>query len=148
MQGPLPISGKCVLYYIKVLTIMCFTQYNFCEVINLKDTDEMLDSLVMELRRGAVILGVLSRLFESQYGYSLVQDLEAKGFAIEPGTLYPLLRRLEKQGLLESSWDTSESRPRRYYRLSSRGKEVYKKLCAEWQELNEKITLLIESGKE
>jgi len=148
MQGPLVISEKCVLYYIELLTIVCFTQYNICEVINLKDTDEMLDSLVMELRRGAVILGVLSRLFESQYGYTLVQDLEAKGFAIEPGTLYPLLRRLEKQGLLESSWDTSESRPRRYYRLSSRGKEVYKKLCVEWQELNEKITQLIESGKE
>jgi len=114
----------------------------------MSQTEELLNNLIMELRRGAVILGVLSQLPESQYGYSLVQILEAKGFPVEPGTLYPLLRRLEKQGLLESSWDTSESRPRKYYRHSAKGKVIYEELCEEWQNLNKIMSVLIEDRKE
>ncbi len=114
----------------------------------MNETDEVLNSLIMELRRGAVILGVLSQLSESQYGYSLVQTLEAKGFSVEPGTLYPLLRRLEKQGLLESSWDTSENRPRKYYRLSAKGETVYEKLRQEWHNLHQSIAGLIEEREE
>lgn len=107
------------------------------------EKEEIINGLILELRRGAVTLGVLSRLSEPHYGYSLVQILEEIGFPIEPGTLYPLLRRLEKQGLLESSWDTNENRPRKYYRLSELGRSVYKQLCEEWRSLSEQVSVLI-----
>lgn len=110
----------------------------------MKETDQLLDSLVMEMRRGMVILGVLSRLSISQYGYSLIKTLEKEGFNVEPGTLYPLLRRLEKQGLLESSWDTSENRPRKYYLLSAKGIVVYEQLRDEWHKLAKSIATLID----
>ena len=77
-------------------------------------------------------LAVLSQLRTPQYGYSLVQRLEDSGVSIEQSTLYPLLRRLEKQELVTSSWDTTESRPRKYYVLSDFGIEIYKQLRAEW----------------
>ena len=92
----------------------------------------LLDSLITELRRGTLTLAVLSQLRTPQYGYSLVQRLEDSGVSIEQSTLYPLLRRLEKQELVTSSWDTTESRPRKYYVLSEFGIEIYKQLRAEW----------------
>jgi len=92
----------------------------------------LLDSLITELRRGTLTLAVLSQLRTPQYGYSLVQRLEDSGVSIEQSTLYPLLRRLEKQELVTSSWDTTESRPRKYYILSDFGIEIYKQLRAEW----------------
>ena len=102
-------------------------------VDNVSDTQEHLDKLMRELRRGTITIGVLSQLSEPQYGYSLVTILSEKGVQVEPGTLYPLLRRLEKQGLLESEWDTNETRPRKYYVLSKVGKEVFDLLWMEWQ---------------
>ena len=95
--------------------------------------DELMSSLIVELRRGTLVLSVLSQLHTPEYGYSLVQKLEKKNAAIEAGTLYPLLRRLEKQKLLTSNWDTSESRPRKFYVLSAEGKEVYERLKNEWK---------------
>ncbi|MBD8026580.1 PadR family transcriptional regulator [Ureibacillus sp. Re31] len=92
----------------------------------------LLDSLSTELRRGTLTLAVLSQLQTQQYGYSLVQSLEGSGVTIEQSTLYPLLRRLEKQQLVESSWDTTEARPRKYYILTDYGLEVYKELKNEW----------------
>jgi PadR family transcriptional regulator PadR len=89
--------------------------------------------LTQELRRGTLTIAVISQLFEPQYGYSLVSILQEKGIEIDPGTLYPLLRKLEKQELLESNWDTNESRPRKYYLLSQAGKETYQQLCEEWK---------------
>ena len=77
--------------------------------------------LELELRRGALVLAVLSQLGEMQYGYSLRQALALRGMPIEEGTLYPLLRRLEKQGVLASEWRIEEGPPRRYYRLSAAG---------------------------
>lgn len=77
-------------------------------------------------------MAVLSQLRTPQYGYSLVQLLEGSGIAIDQSTLYPLLRRLEKQGLVSSRWDTSESRPRRYYVLSEYGAEIFLQLKEEW----------------
>ena len=112
----------------------------------MQNTEELFNSLVLEMRRGAIILAVLSRLEEPHYGYFLVQLLADKDFVIEPGTLYPLLRRLEKQGLLESSWDTSESRPRKYYRLNKQGKDLYKRLLKEWKKLQTSINSLVEMG--
>lgn len=107
------------------------------------DIQEVVNGLLQELRRGTIIIGVLSQLSEPQYGYSLVMVLEEKGMAVDPGTLYPLLRRLEKQGLLESEWDTTESRPRKYYRRSDFGTQVYHQLCLEWRKLNQSVENLL-----
>lgn len=84
----------------------------------------LIDSFTIELRRGTLTLAVLSQLQTPQYGYSLVQRLEQAGVSIEQNTLYPLLRRLEKQELVTSSWDTTESRPRKYYVISNYGNEI------------------------
>lgn len=94
--------------------------------------DESMESLSSELRRGTLVLCVLSQLKERQYGYSLSQSLAEKGMDVEQGTLYPLLRRLEKQGLLDSDWSLAEARPRRYYVLSAKGEEVLGDLSLEW----------------
>jgi DNA-binding PadR family transcriptional regulator len=96
------------------------------------NTSEHVDQLRLELRRGIVVLAVLQQMDTACYGYSLIQRLGEQGLDIEEGTLYPLLRRLEKQGLLESEWDTTESRPRKYYRISPQGREVLAALTAEW----------------
>ncbi len=92
----------------------------------------LLGSMITELRRGTLTLAVLSQLNEPQYGYSLLRRLEGKGIQIEANTLYPLMRRLESQGLLENSWDTSSTRPRKYYVLSAAGREIYEALKREW----------------
>ena len=104
----------------------------------------LLDSLSTELRRGTLTLAVLSQLQTQQYGYSLVQLLEKSGIAIEQSTLYPLLRRLEKQELVESIWDTTESRPRKYYILTDFGVEVYDKLKEEWIKNSKELYKLLE----
>lgn len=113
--------------------------------MHMDNVTEIMSGLVQELRRGTVVIGVLSQLSKPQYGYSLVSSLNEQGFQIEAGTLYPLFRRLEKQGLLESEWDTNESRPRKYYRLSPTGEEVYAKLCDEWSQMVSSVDKLIKS---
>lgn len=117
-----------------VLTIVYEIQYNNGEVIQMSD-NSLLTNLVVELRRGTQIIAVLSQLKENQYGYSLLQKLEEKQINIEAGTLYPLMRRLESQGILHSEWDTTESRPRKYYRLSDFGDEILIELKNEWKKL-------------
>jgi PadR family transcriptional regulator PadR len=94
--------------------------------------DKVQDKLVFELRRGILVLATLSQLYDAKYGYSLMQDLAAQGLNIEQGTLYPLLRRLEDQGLLESQWNVKGSRPRKYYQLSSAGAKVLVNMTEEW----------------
>ena len=98
------------------------------------DTTEQINKLRLELRRGILVLAVLSQMDTARYGYSLIQQLTEQGLDIEEGTLYPLLRRLEKDGLLESEWEVSEARPRKYYRISAAGREVLNALSAEWFE--------------
>ena len=93
------------------------------------------DSLVLELRRGALVLAVLSRLDQDEYGYSLKRSLADAGLDIDEGTLYPLLRRLEGQGLLTSQWLIAEGRPRRYYRISALGQKTRGALQGEWNSL-------------
>jgi len=105
--------------------------------------DNLLVNLTGELRRGTQVLAVLSQLFTTQYGYSLLQGLESKNVMIEAGTLYPLLRRLESQGLLSSEWDTTESRPRKYYQLNAEGIELYQKLVKEWKTIVQEMDSLI-----
>ena len=102
---------------------------------NQTGVDTKIDKLILELRRGILVLATLSQLGEAKYGYSLMQDLADKGLEIEQGTLYPLLRRLEDQDLLESEWNVEGSRPRRYYRLSPTGHEVLKRLSEEWLDM-------------
>jgi PadR family transcriptional regulator PadR len=95
----------------------------------------LVESLTLELRRGAIVLAVLSLLREEEYGYSLKRSLARAGLEIDEGTLYPLLRRLEGQGLLESRWRIEGERPRRYYRLGPGGKDVLRGLGREWKAL-------------
>lgn len=99
-------------------------------------TDAILENLVQELKRGTLVLSVLIALEKPVYGYSLVTALQERKVDVEQNTLYPLLRRLEKQGLLESSWETGESRPRKYYRISPMGIEIRGRLRDEWAAIN------------
>lgn len=98
-------------------------------------TQDLLDNMIQELKRGTQIMIVLSALKEMQYGYSLLQVLNEKNVSIEAGTLYPLLRRLDQQGLLDSIWDTTESRPRKYYKLSEYGVDILIALKKAWEEM-------------
>ena len=105
---------------------------------------EILDGLLLELRRGTLVLSVLSQMKEPRYGYALVQGLEEKGMSIDPNTLYPLLRRLEKQGLLQSQWETGGTKPRKYYRRTELGDQVYKKLKEQWEHMAAGMKQLLE----
>jgi len=111
----------------------------------MSNLEEIISNLTMELRRGTLVLCVLSQLEKEQYGYSLVQNLAERGMIIEQSTLYPLLRRLEKQGLLDSNWSLDESRPRRYYVLNEKGRRVLNSLIGEWTDMNNTITKLLET---
>jgi PadR family transcriptional regulator, regulatory protein PadR len=108
----------------------------------------LMNSLTTELRRGTLTLAVLSQLRSPQYGYSLVQLLEQSSITIDQSTLYPLLRRLEKQELVTSSWDTSESRPRKYYVLSEYGLEVFLQLKQEWIKNSKELYGLLKGDEE
>ena len=107
----------------------------------------MLDSLRLELRRGCLILAVLAQLRNEHYGYTLRKALADEGLAIEESTLYPLLRRLETQGLLTSEWREEEKRNKRFYRLSVEGRLTLEKLLAEWNGINEAIGKILRAGK-
>jgi PadR family transcriptional regulator PadR len=90
------------------------------------------ENLVLELRRGVLVLAVLKQLENEHYGYSLRERLAEKGMNVPEGTLYPLLRRLESQRLLESRWHLGEGRPRRYYKISQLGRKTLAELTKEW----------------
>ena len=98
-------------------------------------TQATFENLRLELRRGSLILAVLGALRIERYGYTLRKTLEDAGMPVDEGTLYPLLRRLETQGLLESRWRIDEARPRRYYILSPQGVKLLPRLKSEWQNL-------------
>ncbi len=100
-------------------------------------------NLISELRRGTLVLTVLSQLDKEQYGYSLMQSLAERGLKIDQSTLYPLLRRLEEQDLLKSEWSMEGSRPRRYYVLSDTGRDTLKKLKQEWRALRDALDCLL-----
>lgn len=111
---------------------------------NDKDLSTTIEKLTQELRRGMLVLATLSQLREPKYGYALIDELSRQGLDIEQGTLYPLLRRLEDQGLLESEWNVDGSRPRRYYRISPTGDEVLTRLITEWEQLTGVIERLVD----
>ncbi|MGH8205530.1 MAG: PadR family transcriptional regulator [Steroidobacteraceae bacterium] len=108
--------------------------------------DKTIGATDSELRRGVLVLAVLSQLAEWQYGYSLRQAMVELGMPIEEGTLYPLLRRLESQGLLMSEWRIENGPPRRYYRLSAPGRQVYRTLAASWRELVSIMRRVLDEG--
>ena len=109
--------------------------------------EKIIESLTQELHRGTLVLTVLLSSDHPQYGYSLVEELSDRGVAIEQNTLYPLLRRLESQGLLESSWDTSSSRPRKYYSISALGEAIRDRLLIEWRSVHESIENIAKEKK-
>lgn len=105
--------------------------------------EEIAAGLTMELRRGTIVLCVLSQLKEPMYGYSLVSVLADGGVPVETNTLYPLLRRLEKQGLLESSWEMGGSKPRKYYQITELGNDVYLTLRQQWEDTSRHMMNLL-----
>ena len=107
-----------------------------CRMAENNDKETLYDKMLLELRRGVLMLAVLSQLEQEQYGYSLKQILSDQGLDINEGTLYPLMRRLESQGLLESEWQVvDDTRPRRYYKISTAGQTILSNLTQEWQAL-------------
>lgn len=105
---------------------------------------EKVSGLILELRRGTLVLLVLSQLKKPMYGYKLVQKLEKGRIPIEANTLYPLMRRLEAQGLLQSNWETTSSKPRKYYLITEEGKAVLDKFKDYWYTFSDNVNLLLE----
>lgn len=101
---------------------------------------------VQELRRGTVVLACLLSLREPGYGYGLLESLNAAGVTTDGNTLYPLLRRLEKQGLLTSEWNTDEARPRKFYRTSEAGERLAATLVDDWHAIDTALSRFISGG--
>jgi DNA-binding PadR family transcriptional regulator len=111
-------------------------------MVSVVDDSELLDAHRQELRRGSVVLASLLALRTPGYGYGLLEDLERAGVPVTGNTLYPLLRRLESQGLLTSEWDTSQARPRKVYRTSRDGIRLAQALLSEWRVIDTALTRL------
>ncbi len=109
---------------------------------------ELFENLRLELRRGCLIVAVLAQLQTEHYGYTLRKALSIHGVAIDEGTLYPLLRRLENQGLLVSEWREEEKRKKRFYRLSSEGVPILRQLLVEWRSINASLDRIFLSVQE
>jgi len=105
--------------------------------------ESIIQNMQQEMRRGTLVLAVLTQLDEPRYGYSLIQALGDMGMEVEQNTLYPLLRRIESQGLLESVWQIEENRPRRYYKISELGIEVRTELIKEWKKIGASMSIII-----
>ena len=101
------------------------------------------EKLRLELRRGSLVLAVLAALKQERYGYTLRKELADAGLAIDEGALYPMLRRLESQGLLTSEWREEEKRNKRFYRLSDDGAALLAELAAEWRDINSSLNRLL-----
>jgi DNA-binding PadR family transcriptional regulator len=106
--------------------------------------DETTTQHLQELRRGTVVLACLVTLERPGYGYALLETLADAGFAVDANTLYPLLRRLERQELLVSEWNTDDARPRKFYRTSPAGRDLARLLRRDWDALHTAITDLTE----
>lgn len=106
--------------------------------------DEIASGLKLELRRGTLILLVLGQLREPTYGYQLVKKLNDHHISIDANTLYPLMRRLEGQGLLQSQWDTTEAKPRKYYQITEDGLAVLEKTKQYWEDFSRNVNALLE----
>lgn len=109
--------------------------------------DDLYESLRLELRRGSLGLAVLARLRVERYGYTLRQALADDGLDMEESTLYPLLRRLEAKGLLNSEWREEEKRKKRFYVLSPAGEDMLRRLVQEWRAINTSLERIMETGE-
>lgn len=109
----------------------------------MSNEESVVQNIQQEMRRGILVFAVLTQLDEPQYGYSLIETLSSQGMEVEQNTLYPLLRRLEKQGMLESLWQIEENRPRRYYKISAAGLAVRTTLIDDWHTLEQTMQKLI-----
>ena len=107
----------------------------------------LLENLRLELRRGCLVLAVLAELRNEQYGYTLRKGLAERGLAVDEGTLYPLLRRLESQGLLASEWREEDKRNKRFYKISRDGKLVLKQLLTEWQGIGHSLEQILKESR-
>ena len=106
-------------------------------------TSDLFENLRLELRRGCLALAVLAELRTEQYGYTLRKALAARGMTIDESTLYPLLRRLESQGLLVSEWREEDRRNKRFYLLSPDGRTILDQLVVEWRRLNDSLNAIL-----
>jgi PadR family transcriptional regulator PadR len=110
-------------------------------------TDSTFENLRLELRRGSLILAVLAELREERYGYTLRKSLAENGVEIDESALYPMLRRLESQGLLASTWREEDKRNKRFYRLSREGKSILGQLIGEWRTINASLDRVVAEGQ-
>ena len=110
-------------------------------------TGEILENLRSELRRGSLIVAVLAELRQEQYGYTLRKSLEENGISMDEGTLYPLLRRLESQGLLASEWREQDKRNKRFYRLSPHGELILTQLLLDWENLSRSLRAILQQSE-
>lgn len=110
--------------------------------------EEIVSSMLQELRRGTLVLCVLKQLETPMYGYSLISVMEEKGVKLEANTLYPLLRRLEGQGLLESRWETGGSKPRKYYQITDEGRQVAARMEEAWRGTVESVSRFLADEEE
>jgi len=110
-------------------------------------TAEILENLRSELRRGSLIVAVLAELRQEQYGYTLRKSLEEHGISMDEGTLYPLLRRLETQGLLASEWRETDKRNKRFYRLSPQGEVILTELLLDWENLSQSLRAILQQSQ-
>jgi len=109
-------------------------------------SDDPFENLRLELRRGSLIVAVLAALHQEQYGYTLRKQLADQGLQIDENALYPMLRRLESQGLLVSAWREENQRKKRFYRLSEAGAEILDRLLEEWRQLNAALDRILNEG--
>ncbi len=105
-----------------------------------------LERAIAEVRRGVVQVAVLALLRRQAYGYDLIRTLASRGLLVEEGTLYPVLRRLQKAGLLNAEWDTTGARPRKYYETTDKGKAVLRDLVAEWHRVDLTLNRIVEQS--
>lgn len=111
-------------------------------------TSDLLENLRLELRRGCLVLAVLAQLRTEHYGYALRKALAERGLEIDENTLYPLLRRLETQGLLDSEWREEDRRNKRFYRVSTQGEAILTQLLEEWEGINTSLRWIALGGPE
>ena len=125
---------------------MFHTVYAVHYMSNGTSNPEIFENLKLELRRGCLTLAVLTQLRTERYGYTLRKALADDGLEIDEGTLYPLLRRLESQGLLASQWREEDKRNKRFYRLSREGELILERLMAEWQSINASLSKILQEA--
>jgi len=109
----------------------------------MNELEKKYENAVLEIRRGTLLICVLSQLDKPHYGYELVQLLASQEMDIDQNTLYPLLRRLEDQGILTSDWSVEGSRPRKYYSISTEGEELLSRLSSEWNRISEIVSNML-----